>query len=79
MSFSEHEDCLQWQCDTCGLSIQFPPDNFWGAHGELKSRGWSFIRDDFDGSWSHSCAKCKAKNLKGILDRVPGQRLREVN
>ena len=52
MSFSEHEDCMIWQCDTCRLTVEFPPDNFWHAHGELKSRGWSFIRDDGDGSWS---------------------------
>ena len=78
MSFSEHEDCMIWQCDTCQLTVEFPPDNFWHAHGELKSRGWQFIKDEGDRSWEHKCAKCRV-SAKELLDRVPGQRLRQVN
>ena len=78
MSFSEHEDCMIWQCDDCGLTHEFPPDSFWLAHGELKSRGWQFIKDDGDGSWEHKCGKCKPTAAE-LLNRVPGQRLKQVN
>jgi hypothetical protein len=68
MSFSEFEDCFVWSCDKCGLAVEFPATSFWSAHGELKARGWRFIRE-YEGSWSHYCSKCKQQADAGILDR----------
>jgi hypothetical protein len=57
MSFEEFDDCFVWRCDRCKREAIFPPDDFWGAVRELKSRGWLFERDE-DG-WSHTCSRCR--------------------
>jgi hypothetical protein len=58
MSFEEHDDCFVWQCNRCGRKAIFPPNNFWGALPELKSRGWEIDRT-YDGGWSHTCGRCR--------------------
>ena len=66
MSFFEFEDAFVWQCDKCPHEAVFPPGNFWGCVAELKSRGWSFWRND-EGEWSHSCSSCR-KTAAEILN-----------
>jgi hypothetical protein len=66
MSFYEYDDCFVWRCDHCSRSAEFPPGNFWSCVAELKSRGWTFSRDD-EGSWSHRCRNCQ-KSAAEILD-----------
>jgi hypothetical protein len=65
MAFSEWEDCFVWQCDQCGHTVEFPPTDFWGCVGELKSRRWGFQRHG-DGGWSHFCGRCR-KPLAEVL------------
>jgi hypothetical protein len=55
MSFYEYDDCFVWQCDNCQRQVQFPPEHFWQCIAELKSRGWTFSRND-DGGWMHYCS-----------------------
>jgi hypothetical protein len=66
MAFEEFEDCFVWRCDTCAKSAIFPPDDFWRALRELKSRGWLVER--WENEWAHTCAKCR-KSSAEILDR----------
>jgi len=74
MSFIEYEDAFVWECDSCGLRAEFPPTNFWASKDEVKARGWHFFRDDRDGVWSHTCAKCVKKQAKvSVLDRKVGR------
>jgi hypothetical protein len=71
MSFSEYEDCFVWTCDKCALSAEFPATSFWAAHGELKARGWRFMREE-EGAWSHYCGRCAQAQReadRGLLDR----------
>jgi hypothetical protein len=56
MSFYEYDDCFIWRCDKCPHEAVFPPGNFWSCVAELKSRRWTFIRED--GDWSHRCPSC---------------------
>jgi hypothetical protein len=70
MSLFEWEDCLQWRCDKCGLSVEFPPNSFWAGVAELKSRGWAFSKDDEYGVWSHRCSKCRKTEAAEILNMV---------
>ena len=65
MSFEEYEDSFVWKCDFCGRSAEFPPDDFWSALAELKSRGWRISRED-DG-WTHRCSRCR-KSAAELLD-----------
>jgi hypothetical protein len=63
MSFEEHNDCFIWRCNgkDCRNEVIFPPTDFWGCVAELKSRQWSFYRED-DGDWSHYCGRCNYKH-----------------
>jgi hypothetical protein len=71
--FAEYPDAFIWRCDHCPNEAIFPPDDFWGALGQLKSRGWQITRDD-DG-WSHACAKCQRERSAKILD-MPSNKVR---
>ena len=76
MSFTEFDDCFEWQCDGCGLKVEFPPRDFWRCKDELKARGWRFIRDDCNGEWAHRCLKCVKKEKESVvswLDSKPGR------
>jgi hypothetical protein len=66
--FAEYPDVIQWQCDGCGLTLEFPPRSFWSGLDEIKARGWQICRDD-DG-WDHRCSKCK-RSSASILDMKP--------
>jgi hypothetical protein len=44
MAFSEYEDCLQWSCDRCRMSVEFPPGSFWDGLAEIKSRAEGLSR-----------------------------------
>lgn len=57
MAFDEYEDSFVWRCDRCGCSVQFPPNDFWGALAEIKSRGWEISRDEE--GWGHVCRRCR--------------------
>jgi hypothetical protein len=72
MSFFEYSDCFIWRCDgnSCPKEVIFKPHDFMGCVAELKSRGWSFYRDD-DGDWSHYCQRCQHKHQQtNIMDRT---------
>jgi hypothetical protein len=73
MSLYEWEDCLQWKCDKCGFSVEFPPNDFWAGVSELKSRGWGFSRDD-EGGWSHYCSKCRKSPAEILAMTIPARR-----
>jgi hypothetical protein len=64
MSFEEHPDCFIWRCNGkgCGKEVIFPPTDFWGCVAELKSRQWSFYRDEETGDWTHHCGRCVYKH-----------------
>jgi hypothetical protein len=74
MSFSEHDDCFVWTCDSCNKRAMFPPGDFWRSLRELQSRGWECCREE--GGWLHYCAKHK-RSAAQILD-TPSSRLRGV-
>jgi hypothetical protein len=72
MSFEEHDDCFIWRCNgkDCQKEVIFAPTDFWGCVGEMKSRGWSFFRDDEDGEWTHYCQRCQYKRRQtSIMDQ----------
>jgi hypothetical protein len=69
MSFYEYEDCFVWSCDRCGKSAEFPPNDFWSALAELKSRGWRVERGRE--GWAHTCPGCRKGEAARLLDRVP--------
>ena len=69
--FLEYEDEFVWRCDgkDCGKQAIFPPTDFMDCVAELKSRGWSFYRDD-DG-WTHHCQRCNHKHRQtDIMQRT---------
>jgi hypothetical protein len=71
MTFYETDQMFQWVCDKCGLSAEFPPNDFWRCWGELKARGWRAIKsadEGFGHSWSHRCAVCTRKFAESVLD-----------
>jgi hypothetical protein len=71
MSFEEHDDCFIWLCE----KSVFPPGNFWACVAELKSRRWSFTRDDENGVWTHYCWKCRNAVEAEILNMtIPARR-----
>lgn len=65
MSFQEFEDAFVWTCDRCGLRAEFPPNDFWGALAQLKSRRWEIDRDEE--GWGHVCGRCRKTGAE-ILD-----------
>jgi hypothetical protein len=64
MSFFEYDDCFAWRCngEDCAKQVVFPPTDFWDCVAEMKSRGWSFSRDDEAGEWTHYCQRCMARH-----------------
>lgn len=75
MAFSEYEDCLQWSCDRCRMSVEFPPGSFWDGLAEIKSRGWRVERGRH--GWCHTCGNCR-QNEVSVLDKPIGSKLRRV-
>jgi hypothetical protein len=77
MSFNEYEDCFVWACDgdNCERRAMFPPDSFWSALRELKSRGWLVDRGK-DGWW-HYCPRCRKTGAEVLaMPVIPKARVR---
>lgn len=75
MTMEETKNGFVWTCDRCGaVAPFFPPTGFWSAVDELRARGWQFEKD-YDGGWTHWCAKCERKAMENWMDRpVVGMR-----
>ena len=72
MSVEEFNDAFVWSCNGCGLTAEFPPENFYRCVAELKHRGWRITRDRNE--WVHQCGRCVRKeNVVSVLDRKPGR------
>jgi hypothetical protein len=70
MTFEEFPDAFVWQCEKCGLTAEFPRNDFYACVAELRARGWQFHRDDPDEGfqWHHKCVRCRP-TADEILDR----------
>ena len=73
MSFEEFEDRFVWTCDSCGLSVEFPPGSFMTCWTELKARGWRATREQAgeEVDWSHKCGRCARKAVAELMNRKP--------
>jgi hypothetical protein len=67
MAFVEWEHSFEFRCDSCGLSVEFAPNDFRECVAELKLRNWRIGRDK-DGEWFHKCGRCKSKEAGQVVD-----------
>jgi hypothetical protein len=75
MCFSEYDECFEWKCEACGLTVEFPRNgagSFMAAVHELKARGWLIARGRELGEWHHYCAQCR----RGMAARILGMKFK---